>query len=193
MRRRRPAPGAIGYPRSVRRPPRRPGPLVRGVLVVLGAAVVLAVDGAVAVLGTLAACPSAEPRLPLPPAEPAADCAAVVLRPGLAVGPTAPAVLPGIELSGFDASLAALGLVTVAAILTILVTRAAVTARSDFAILGALWGAALAVAGPPLVLGEPAARVVEVAGLPVGPGDLVLAWAGLWCLVRLAFERLAPP
>lgn len=140
-----------------------------------------------------AACPGADLPWPAGADLTAEGCAAVTVGAGLSVAPVADGLVPGLDPSSFEGSLAALAVLTIAAIVTILVVRECVTSRTDFLVLGALWGAALTLAVPSVVMAAPVVRTIAIGSFPLSASDAVAAFCTAWCLVRFVWEKLAGP
>ncbi len=96
-----------------------------------------------------------------------------------------PLGLPG------PAAVWAYGLLALAAIVSVLVLRWRWRTVGDASALGALWGAALVLAGPGLLGAGPGTAEVHFGGLATGLGDLGLVWAAAWLGWRAIAEHRA--
>lgn len=85
----------------------------------------------------------------------------------------------------------AYALLAVAAVVSVLVLRWRWRAAGDASALGALWGAALVLALPPLLGHGGGAAELHLGGLATGLGDLALVWAGVWLGARAIAELRA--
>ena len=82
-------------------------------------------------------------------------------------------------------------LLGVAAIVSVLVLRWRWRSTGDAVALGALWGAAIALALPALLGPGGGAAELHLGGLALGLGDLALAWVVVWLVARLVAELRA--
>jgi hypothetical protein len=85
----------------------------------------------------------------------------------------------------------AYALLAVAALVSVLVLRWRWRSRGDASALGALWGAAIALALPPLLGYGGGAAELHLGGLATGLGDLALVWAAVWLGARAIAELRA--
>ncbi|MCA9653596.1 MAG: hypothetical protein H6712_20540 [Myxococcales bacterium] len=97
----------------------------------------------------------------------------------------------GSMLGGSVGGIWAIGLLAVAALVSILVLRWRWRSPGDAAALGALWGAVVIEAGPRLVSGGAGTAELQLGGMATGLGDIALVWAAAWLLWRAIAEARA--
>lgn len=169
----------------------------QGVTAALLAAWIVACDLWVKILARAAGCPAEVAGVGARVTHayaPPGECGAVpLLGEGLSLKARAsdgmPLDLLADALSGIG-SLVGIAVLAVATIVTILVWRWRWRSAGDPLALGALWGGALALAVPRLVVGD---RLTELAvgSMHTGLPDLAFAWATVWLLWRAIAEARA--
>lgn len=94
-------------------------------------------------------------------------------------------------LDGSAGGIWAIGVLAIAAVVSILVLRWRWRSPGDALALGALWGAAIVESGPRLLSEGTGTAELSIGGASTGLGDLALLWAVLWLGWRVIAESRA--
>lgn len=171
------------------------GDVIRGVMLGLW---ILGCDAALKILARIGACggeglidaSALSTMYELPASCPGADLAGASIRlvpharEGMLLG-------LGSGMTGFSGQVYGLGLLFVATMLTILVTRWQWRANGDPQALAALWAGGL-IEAVPRVLGDGTGLAeLEMFGMSTGVGDVALIWGALWMAWRFVGELRA--